>query len=107
MVAQPILSARRTVKPILTPRRRNVPETVKLLCNRHGEAKARKLAEREQKRARQARSRKQFEFWAAVVVEIELRRGIAPDDRDAKGMRLAGQMSGEGVGTEFFGGTSR
>jgi hypothetical protein len=75
---------------------------VELLCNRHGEAKARKLAEREQKRARQARSRKKFAFWAAVGVEIELRRGTAPDDRDAKGARLAGQMSGEGVGTEIL-----
>ena len=102
MAAQPIRSAPKAVKPSLTPRRRDVPQTVELLCDRHGEAKARKLAEREQKRARQARSRKQFAFWAAVVAEIELRRGIAPDDRAAEQMGLAGQGSGEVVVTEIL-----
>jgi hypothetical protein len=106
MVAQPILPARRAIKPILTPRRRDVPETVELLCNRHGEAKARKLAEREQKRARQARSREQFGFWAAVVVEIELRRGITPDDRAAEQGRFVARAGG-GDRDRDFGGTSK
>ena len=81
MAAQPIQSARRAVKPTLGQRRRDVPQTVELLCNRHGEAIAQKLAERERKRARQARSRKHFGFWTAVVAEIELRRANAPGGR--------------------------
>jgi hypothetical protein len=102
MAAQPIRSAPKAVKPRLTPRRRDVPETVELLCDRHGDAKARKLVGLEQKRARRARSRKQFAFWAAVVAEIELRRGIAPDEGEAKSVRLVAQTSSEGVGTKIL-----
>jgi hypothetical protein len=103
IAAQPILSAPEAVKPSLTPRRRNAPRTAELLWHRHGEANARKIARREQKQARQKRSRTQFAFWAAVGAEIELRTGIAPDDREAKSVSLnAGQTSGEGVGAEIL-----
>ena len=102
MAARPVQSAPRAVKPRLTPRRHDVPETAELLCYRHGDAKARKLAGLEQKRARRARSRKQFAFWAAVVAEIELRRGIAPDDGEAKSVRLIARTSGEVVGAEIL-----
>jgi hypothetical protein len=96
MTPQPIRFAPKAVKPMLTSRRRDVPQTAELLCGRHGEAKARKLVEREQKRARRARSRKQFAFWAAVAVEIELRRGIAPGDREAEEVRSAAPNVGRG-----------
>jgi hypothetical protein len=102
MAAQPIRSALKPLKPRLTPRCRDVPETAELLCYRHGDAKARKLAGLEQKRARRARSRKQFAFWAAVVAEIELRRGIAPDDGEAKSVRLVARTSGEVIGAEIL-----
>jgi hypothetical protein len=74
--------APKAIKASLTPRHRDVRQTVELLCYWHGEAKARKLAGREQRRARQARSRKQFAFWAAVAVELEkqLRAGIGQDE---------------------------
>jgi hypothetical protein len=106
MAAQPIRPAPTAVKPRLT-RRRDVPETAELLCYRHGDAKARQLAGLEQKRARRARSRKQFAFWAAVVAEIELRRGIAPDDGEAKSERLVARTSGEVVVTEVSEGESK
>jgi hypothetical protein len=77
IAAQPIAPAPEAVRRSLTPRR-NVPRTIELLCHRHGEAKALKIARREQKLARQKRSRTNFAFWAAAVVEIELRSGIAP-----------------------------
>jgi hypothetical protein len=103
MSAQPIRSApKAAVKPRLTSRRRDAPQTAELLCDRHGEAKARKLVEREQKHARQARSRKQFTFWAAVMREIELRREIAPDHRGAEEMGFAGQGSGEVAVSEIL-----
>jgi hypothetical protein len=82
--ARPGCSALKAVKPSLTPPRRNVPKTAELLCCRHSEAKASKLAGREQQRARQARSRNDFAFWAAVAAEIELQKGIAPGDREAE-----------------------
>jgi hypothetical protein len=84
MVAQSIRSAPKVLQPILTPRRRDVPQTVELLCHWHGEANARKLAGREQRLARQKRSRSKFAFWAAVAAEIESRRGISPADRKAE-----------------------
>jgi hypothetical protein len=83
IAAQPILSAPEAAKPILTPRRRNAPGTAQLLWHRHGEANARKIARREQKQARQKRSRTQFAFWAAVVAELEKHSSaeIAQDER--------------------------
>jgi hypothetical protein len=97
MARQPIPSAPEAVKRSLTPRRRNVPRTIEQLFHRHGEAKALKIAKREQKLARQKRSRTNFAFWAAALVEIELRTRIAPDDRDAKQVKLADETSGERV----------
>ena len=44
---------------------------VALLLEQHGEAIARKIALTEQRRARRARSKKRFEFWAAVGARIE------------------------------------
>jgi hypothetical protein len=84
MSAQPIRSSPRAAKLSLTLLRRDARQAAELLCDRHGEAKAHKLVGLEQKRARQARSRKQFAFWAAVAVEIELRARIAPDDQAAE-----------------------
>jgi hypothetical protein len=72
-----------------------------LLCHQHGEAKALKIAKREQKLARQKRSRTNFAFWGAVVTEIELRKGVAPDDREAKQVKLFDETSGEWVATEI------
>jgi hypothetical protein len=88
MTVQPDQPADEPVRPSLTPGRRNLPRTVDLLCHRNGEAKALKIARREQKLARQKRSRANFAFWAAAVVEIELRKGIAPDDREADSVRF-------------------
>jgi hypothetical protein len=41
------------------------------LRERHGEANARKVALTEQRRARRARSKRRFAFWAAVATLIE------------------------------------
>jgi hypothetical protein len=83
VAARAVRSAPKAIKASLTPRHRDVRQTVELLCYWHGEAKARKLAGREQKRARQARSRKQFAFWAAVAAELEkdLRAEIGQDEQ--------------------------
>jgi hypothetical protein len=82
--AQADYPAPEAVKPSLTPpRRRNAPGTAELLWHRHGEANARKIARREQKQARQKRSRTQFAFWAAVGAELEKHSSaeIAQDER--------------------------
>ena len=47
------------------------PVAVALLRERHGEANARKIARTEQRRARRARSKKRFAFWADVAARIE------------------------------------
>jgi hypothetical protein len=47
------------------------PAAVALLRERHGEAIARKIALAEQRRARRARSKKRFAFWADVAERIE------------------------------------
>ena len=47
------------------------PVAVALLRERHGEAIARKIALTEQRRARRARSKKRFAFWADVAARIE------------------------------------
>ena len=51
-----------------------VDAAVSVLVSTHGETKARSKALREQHSARRARSRKRFEFWAAVASGIEARR---------------------------------
>ena len=47
------------------------PAAVALLRERHGEANARKIALTEQRRAKRARSKKRFAFWADVAARIE------------------------------------
>lgn len=46
------------------------PTAAKILREQYGEAEARKLALREQQSATRARSRKRFDFWAAVAKSI-------------------------------------
>jgi hypothetical protein len=46
------------------------PTAAKILRDQHGEAEARKLALRELQSAKRARSRKRFNFWAAVAKSI-------------------------------------
>jgi hypothetical protein len=52
-----------------------VPVAVALLRERHGGADARKIALTEQRRAKRARSRKRFAFWADVAAGIENGKG--------------------------------
>ena len=47
-----------------------VPVAVALLRERHGGADARKIALTEQRRAKRARSKKRFDFWADVAAQI-------------------------------------
>lgn len=49
----------------------SVPAAVDWLCSRHGGAEARRLARLEQRKARQARSRKRFAYWAAIAAELD------------------------------------
>ena len=42
-----------------------------LLRAQHGESEVRKIALTEQRRARRARSKRRFNFWADVAAEIE------------------------------------
>jgi len=49
---------------------RKVLAAVELLRAQQGEANARKIALQELQKARRARSRRRFEFWAAVVTQI-------------------------------------
>jgi hypothetical protein len=53
------------------------PATVALLRAQHGEAIARKIALTEQRRAKRARSKKRFAFWADVAAQIENGNGAA------------------------------
>jgi hypothetical protein len=46
------------------------PAAVALLCARYGEADARKIALREQRRAKWARSKRRFVFWGEVARQI-------------------------------------
>ena len=63
-----------------------------LLRAQHGEENARKIALQEQQRARRARSRRRFEFWDAVVAQIE--RDITT--LSAEGTSEASEASYEG-----------
>ena len=49
----------------------SVPAAVELLRERHGELAARKMADLEKRKARMARSRKRFEFWAEIAIRME------------------------------------
>jgi len=53
------------------PRRMSVSSAVDWLCSRYGGDRARRLARLEQQKARRARSRKRFTFWAAVAAQLE------------------------------------
>jgi hypothetical protein len=60
------------------------PAAVALLCARHGEADARKIALKEQRRAKRARSKRRFAFWA----EVASRGSDAYPKRQLTGWRL-------------------
>ena len=47
------------------------PVAVALLREQYGEADARKIALTEQRRARRARSKRRFAFWAGVTARID------------------------------------
>ena len=47
------------------------PTAVAILREQHGEAIARKIALTEQRRAKRARSKRRFAFWADVAARIE------------------------------------
>jgi hypothetical protein len=49
----------------------NPPAVVAVLCTRHGEADACKIALREQRRAKRAGSKRRFVFWREVVTQID------------------------------------
>ncbi len=44
---------------------------IEFLRAQHGEANARKIALKELRKARRARSRRRFDFWSEVVTQIE------------------------------------
>jgi hypothetical protein len=51
------------------------PAAVAVLRERYGEANARKVAVTEQRRAKRARSKRRFTFWADVAMRIESGKG--------------------------------
>jgi hypothetical protein len=57
------------------------PAAAELLRAQHGESNARKVALTEQRRAKRARSRKRFAFWADVAARIILSE--RPDRRES------------------------
>jgi hypothetical protein len=64
-----------------------------LLRDQYGEANARKVALMEQRRARQARSKRRFEFWADMAARIENENcnnaaDTQPPDREGPASRL-------------------
>jgi hypothetical protein len=46
------------------------PAAAARLCARHGEVGARKIALKEQRRAKRARSKRRFAFWGEVAAQI-------------------------------------
>jgi hypothetical protein len=48
----------------------NPPAAAARLCARHGELDAHKIALKEQRRAKRARSKRRFAFWAEVATQI-------------------------------------
>jgi hypothetical protein len=48
-----------------------IPAAVELLRAQHGESQARKVALTEQRKARRARSKRRFTFWAEVAAQIK------------------------------------
>jgi len=58
------------------------PAAVELLCSQNGGAKSLQIARLELQKARRARSRKRFDFWAAVAQQMEFAaRGVSGDDQ--------------------------
>ena len=55
------------------------PAAVALLRAQYGEAEARKVALTEQRRAKRARSKKRFAFWADVAARIE---NVSPNNAE-------------------------
>ena len=51
--------------------RMSVPAAIELLRERHGVLEAIKMADLEKRKARMARSRKRFAFWAEVSAQME------------------------------------
>jgi hypothetical protein len=49
------------------------PVAVQILLALHGETNARRIALREQRKARRARSRGRFNFWVAVATQVAQR----------------------------------
>jgi hypothetical protein len=58
--------AERTVSPFM-----KATAVAELLRQRHGEGNARKVALTEQRKARRARSKRRFAFWAEVAARIK------------------------------------
>jgi hypothetical protein len=46
------------------------PAAAARLCARHGKVGAREIALKEQRRAKRARSKRRFAFWAEVATQI-------------------------------------
>jgi hypothetical protein len=46
------------------------PAAAALLCAQQGEAEAREIALKEQRRAKRARSKRRFAFWGEVAAQI-------------------------------------
>jgi hypothetical protein len=55
------------------------PAAVALLSDQYGEANARRIALREQRRARRGRSKRRFTFWTDVAALIENGNGAAKE----------------------------
>ena len=68
------------------PRGASVKATVEKLVVVHGPADAAKLALTEKRNARRARSRKRFDFWAAVLAEIGGESGLKADRNSEKSL---------------------
>jgi hypothetical protein len=69
------------------------PDAAAVLRAQHGESQARKIALTEQRRAKRARSKRLFAFWADVLARIENENcnnaaDTQPADREAPASRL-------------------
>ena len=71
IVAAPFASTSRATPTDAAPRGKSVSATVETLLVAHGATHAAKLALIEKRKAKRARSRKRFDFWAAVHSQLE------------------------------------
>jgi hypothetical protein len=62
--------------------RMSIPAAIGLLREAHGDAKAGEVARMELRRARRARSRKQFNFWREIAIRLESEADQAPNSND-------------------------